>query len=192
MKSESKLRVVLSGLYLAVIGRLFLAWLYSFRDPKERADKFSFLLQQLSAAVTHQGKKAPSPGVMEELVRMRYATEIAAIKKSVVALSTAAYEDDPYLYTECTKVALTQVFHGMGRARAMLLAWLEENPAFQYHNHVSSSVNIMCRCDSCIEKVKSILAELHTEAGSSLMRMNSELQFKLENPLSTGNGETLQ
>ena len=175
MKSES----MFVRLYQTFVRLLFRYWIFSFKDPKERAEKVSELLSEL-VYVNHQGSALNSSSA-QELMKMRYPRELAEIENSVRALSAAAYEENPYLYTECTKKALSRVFVGMKRARAVLLAWVEENPALRFHNHSSSLTFIQCRCEVCVGKLGVILRDLHGEAGRHLEAMTDELRYKLEN-----------
>ena len=175
MKSES----IITRLYRVVLKRLFLFLMTAFRDPKKRAEVFSALLNELSSGI-HKGGSTINPTVVGELMLMRYPKELAEIKRTVLALSTAAYHEDPYLYTECTKAAIVQVFSGMGRTKAALLAWMEENPALHFHKHSASMYMIGCSCEACTKQTGTILRELHNEAGNHLARMTAELQYRVE------------
>jgi len=70
----------------------------------------------------------------------------------------------------------------MDKTRAALIAWVEENPALEFHNHVSATLmSTTCTCEACSKRRETFLQELHNEAGRHLSRMNDELQFLSEN-----------
>lgn len=102
-----------------------------------------------------------NPTLARDLTGMRYPQHIKAVEDAARSLSAAAWEEDPYVYTECTNKALTAVLAGMGKTLGALLGWLEENPVGKLHNHSVVFTTVSCLCDKCNAAAQGVLEELY-------------------------------
>lgn len=121
----------------------------------------------------------------EVLAQMRYAELIGRIREDVIALHRAAFNDDPFVYTACTRQAFFEVLSGMGRMGAFILSWLEQNPAGDFHLHSTSACFNSCSCEKCDKQTEAVLREIHQWGEKEIKRqldLRAVLRAEAESP----------
>ena len=133
-------------------------------------------------SVFKRGGDVMNSQVANNTLSMVYAEHIDSIRQAVAKLEEQCVGEDPFIYTEVTRAALFEILSGMGKTRAVLVMWIEENPAKDLHHHSFSWTSNRCFCDDCNLSAKLAIEHLYEISAAeperhAQMRDNLQRQF---------------